>query len=63
MLFTFFRHLYKRDFDNECHDEDEEHARRPAEELKFDEDDYPVFGPDEEDRVLVDDFEPRLLFH
>ncbi|KAI0944834.1 hypothetical protein AcW1_001669 [Taiwanofungus camphoratus] len=43
-----------------------ERARRITEQWKFDSDDDPVVGPegpDEQDRTLVDDFDPKYLVH
>ncbi|KAL4080474.1 enhancer of polycomb-like-domain-containing protein [Scleroderma citrinum] len=46
--------------------EDEEMARRLRERWRFDQDDDPAVAPEgaeEQDRVLVDDYEPRYLRH
>ncbi|KAH9935624.1 uncharacterized protein B0H18DRAFT_976555 [Fomitopsis serialis] len=46
--------------------EEEEHKQRLAERWKFDADDVPAVGPDgpeEKDRVLIDDYEPKYLVH
>jgi len=43
-------------------DEDEERDRRARERWRFDVDDCPAAGPegsDEQDRVLVDDYDPK----
>ncbi|EIW79222.1 hypothetical protein CONPUDRAFT_59856 [Coniophora puteana RWD-64-598 SS2] len=47
-------------------EEDEETATRLRERWRFDQDDVPPVGPDgpeEQDRMLVDDYEPRYLRH
>ncbi|KAI0793285.1 enhancer of polycomb-like-domain-containing protein [Abortiporus biennis] len=48
------------DFDSDMDDEERERRRRLAERWKFDEDDVPAVGPkgaDEQDRMLVDDYQ------
>jgi enhancer of polycomb-like protein len=63
-IFSFRRRPHERDSDDDMHDE--ESAWRLAERWKFDQDDTPAVGPqgpDEQDRVLVDDYEPRFLRH
>jgi len=63
-LFTFRRHLY--DSNDEDHKEDEERAWRLVERWKFNENDSLSAGPDgldEQDCVLLDDYEPRFLRH
>ncbi|EGN97434.1 hypothetical protein SERLA73DRAFT_161474 [Serpula lacrymans var. lacrymans S7.3] len=52
-----------RQFDD---DGDEERVSKLHERWRFDDDDSPVVGPegpDEQDRVLIDDYEPRYLRH
>jgi hypothetical protein len=52
---------WKRNSDNE---EDDERDRRLAERWRYDADDYPPFGPegsDEQDRVLIDDYDTRFV--
>nr|GAT42918.1 predicted protein [Mycena chlorophos] len=47
-------------------DMDDEDARRIEERWRFDSDDVPAAGPegfDEQDRVLIDDYEPKYLRH
>ena len=47
---------------DEEHDEDKYRVLRLAERWKYDADDYPSVGPqgsDEQDRVLIDDYEPK----
>ena len=62
-MFSFRRRLPGEDLDEED-DMDEERARRLAERWKFDADDGPAIGPygsEEQDRVLVDDFDSEFL--
>ena len=57
---SFCCHLHGGDSDD---GNDEERAWRLAERWKFDEDDSPAVGPegpDEQDHVLLDDYEPRF---
>ncbi|KAF8315566.1 hypothetical protein F5887DRAFT_929279 [Amanita rubescens] len=47
-------------------DEDEDEIRRLTERWRFDSDDVPAFGPqgaDEQDRMLVDDYESKYMKH
>jgi enhancer of polycomb-like protein len=64
-IFSFRRRLHEEDSgDGAKHDE--ERAWRLAERWKFDQDDLPAVGPagpDEQGRVLLDDYEPRFLRH
>lgn len=64
-IFSFRRRLPGKGGD-EDDDMDEERAQRLAERWKFDADDGPIVGPngtEEQDRVLVDDFDPKFLRH
>jgi enhancer of polycomb-like protein len=63
-IFTFCRRLHGGSDDDGL--SDEERAWRLAERWKFDEDDCLAVGPDgpdEQDRLLLDDYEPRFLRH
>lgn len=63
-LFTFCRRTHNGDSDDERQRKMRNALHRLAERWKFDEDDYPVVGPEgpeEQDRVLMDDYEPRFL--
>lgn len=47
-----------------ANDEDEESLRRMKERWRFDSDDLPAAGPDgpdEEDRILVDDYDSKYV--
>jgi enhancer of polycomb-like protein len=64
-VFSFRRRLHEGESDDD-NESDEERTWRLAERWKFDEDDPPAVGPeglDEQDRVLVDDFDPKFLRH
>jgi enhancer of polycomb-like protein len=62
---SFRRRLHEGESDDD-NESDEERTWRLAERWKFDKDDPPAVGPeglDEQDRVLVDDFDPKFLRH
>ncbi|KNZ80488.1 Enhancer of polycomb-like protein 1 [Termitomyces sp. J132] len=44
-------------------DKDDEQLERLQERWRYDVDDVPAMGPDEDNRVLVDDYHPRFLRH
>lgn len=61
-----FRRRFPGGDSNDDSKEDEERAWRLADRWKFDEDDCPAVGPggpEEQDRVLVDDYDPKYLRH
>ena len=64
-VFSSRRRLHEGDSDDD-RQSDGEQSWRLSERRKFDEDDSPAVGPegpDEQDRVLLDDFDPRFLRH
>lgn len=59
------RRAFTRSMDT-ISDEDEETTARLRERWRFDQDDEPTVGPegaDEQDRVLIDDYDPKYLRH
>jgi len=60
------RRPFTRSINDIVSDEDEEMAARLRERWRFDQDDEPTVGPegtDEQDRILIDDYDPKYLRH
>jgi enhancer of polycomb-like protein len=62
--FTRRRQAFARRMDTVIPDDDEEMSARLRERWRFDQDDEPTVGPegvDEQDRILIDDYDPKYL--
>ena len=60
------RQAFTRGMDTIVSEDDEETTTRLRERWRFDQDDEPTIGPegdDEQDRVLIDDYDPKYLRH